>query len=101
MSYALTMRTLMQALRQAAADHNWSAVRNVDLKIAELLTAVRGKPLDATDSKALDELREIHRQVRDYCQGQSDIIANKMALAMRNREGATAYAAFMDAEDMG
>ena len=101
MSYALTMRTLMQALRHAAADHNWPAVKNVDLKIAELLTAVQGRPLDAADSQALSELQEIHRQVRDYCQGQSDIIADKMALAMRNREGATAYAAFMDTGDLG
>ena len=101
MSYALTMQALMQALRQAAADHNWPAVRNADLKIAELLTAVQGKPLNAADRDALNALRDTHRQVRDYCQGQSDILANKMALAMRNREGATAYAAFMDAGDLG
>ncbi|MTH46181.1 hypothetical protein [Intestinirhabdus alba] len=100
MSDALTMGTLRQALRQAAADHNWPAVVNVDRQIAELLTAIRGKTLNAEERQALQALRDIHRQVFEYCQGQSGIIADKMALTMRNREGAAAYAAFMDEGDL-
>lgn len=91
----------MASLRQAAASHNWPVVQHIDLQIAELLGVIRDKPLDAVECKALQELRVMHRQICEYCQEQSDLIASKMTLAMRNREGATAYAAFMDAEDVG
>lgn len=94
------IQTLTQALRKATEDHNWPAVVNVDARIAELLTAIRGKALAAEHQQALAALKKVHQQARDYCQGQSDILAAKMALAARNREGATAYAQFMDDEGM-
>lgn len=100
MSMLHAIETLSLALRQAAENHNWSAVLNVDSKIADLLTALQGNTLAAAERQALDKLQKIHRQARDYCQGQSDIVAAKMNLATRNREGAAAYALFMDEEDM-
>lgn len=100
MSVQHAMQTLTQALRQATEDHNWPSVVNVDAKIAELLTAIQGKKLDAAERQALDALKKVHQQARDYCQGQSDMLAAKMSLAARNREGAMAYAQFMDDEGM-
>ncbi|MGL5700703.1 MAG: hypothetical protein ACRCYL_15985 [Kluyvera sp.] len=100
MSTLHAIQTLTQALRQATEDHNWPAVVNVDAKIAELLTALQGKSLEASEQQALDALKETHRQAREYCQGQSDMLAAKMSLAARNREGASAYALFTDDEGM-
>lgn len=100
MSMQHAIQTLTQALRQATEDHNWPSVVNVDAKIAELLTAIQGKNLDAVERQALDALKKVHQQARDYCQGQSDMLAAKMNLAARNREGAMAYAQFMDDEGM-
>lgn len=94
------IQTLTQALRQATEDHNWPSVVNVDAKIAELLAAIQGKNLDAAERQALDALKKVHQQARDYCQGQSDMLAAKMSLVARNREGASAYAQFMDDEGM-
>lgn len=94
------IQTLTQSLRQATEDHNWPSVVNVDAKIAELLTAIQGKNLSVAERQAMDNLKKVHQQARDYCQGQSDMLAAKMNLATRNREGATAYAQFMDDEGM-
>lgn len=94
------IQTLTQALRKATEDHNWPAVTNVDAKIAELLTAIRGKALATEHQQALAALKKVHQQALDYCQGQSDILAAKMALASRNREGVSAYAQFMDEGDL-
>lgn len=100
MSYVSPLQALAQALRQAASDHDWPAVQRVDLQVATLLGEMKGKTLSAAEQQARDALQHIHRQAHDYCQGQLDIIERKMALSVRNREGATAYAAFMDAEDL-
>ncbi|MFU0880999.1 hypothetical protein ACM26M_07120 [Kluyvera cryocrescens] len=100
MSTLHAIQVLTQALRQATEDHNWPAVVNVDAKIAELLTAIQGKTLGAAEHQALDALKKTHQQARDYCQGQSDMLAEKMSLAARNREGASAYALFTDDEGM-
>ena len=67
-----------------------------DHKIAELLRAIQGKSLEAAEREAMDALKKTHQQARDYCQGQSDMLAEKMSLSVRNREGATAYALFTD-----
>lgn len=96
MSMAHAIQHLAQAMRQAAADHNWPALLHIDAEIALLLTELKGKHLDEQARQAMALLQKIHAQTRDYCQGQSDMLAIKMAVSMRNREGATAYAAFMD-----
>lgn len=96
MSALHSIQVLTQALRQATEDHNWPAVVNVDAKIAELLRAIQGKSLEAAEREAMDALKKTHQQARDYCQGQSDMLAEKMGLSVRNREGATAYALFTD-----
>ena len=94
------IQALTRGLRQATEDHNWSAVMNVDAKIAELLTAIQGKTLEVDERQALDNLKKIHLQARDYCQVESDKLAVKLNLTMRNREGAAAYAQFADDEGM-
>lgn len=96
MSALHAIQVLTQALRQATEDHNWPAVVNVDAKIAEMLRAIQGKILDPAEREAMDALKKTHQQARDYCQGQSDILAEKMSLSVRNREGAAAYALFTD-----
>lgn len=101
MSHLTSLQTLAQSLRQVTADHNWPAVQRVDGEIAALMTEIRGTTLSSAEQQALDTLRQIHLQARDYCQGQMAIVEAKMSLSVRNREGATAYAAFMDAEDLG
>lgn len=100
MSRLHAIQSLTQALRKATEDHNWPAVLSTDASIAELLTALRGKNLDAAESLALATLKKLYQQVRDYCQNQSDIVAEKMNLASRNREGTMAYALFMDEGEM-
>ena len=100
MSYQASLQTLAQSLRQATADHQWPAVQRIDGDIAALLGEIKGKTLDNAEQQALETLKRIHQQARDYCMGQLEIVEAKMALSVRNREGATAYAAFMDAEDL-
>ena len=100
MSYLSSLQTLAATLRQVTADHNWPAVQRADGEIAALLADIRGKTLNGAEQQALKSLTNIHRQAREYCMGQLEIVEAKMALSVRNREGATAYAAFMDAEDL-
>lgn len=100
MSTLHRIQTLTHALRQAAQDHNWPAVMNVDTRIAGLLTDIRGEVLDGPARQALALLKQTHQQACDYCQGQSEILAARMRQATRNREGASAYALFMDDEGM-
>ena len=100
MSTLHAVQVLTKALRQATEDHNWPAVQNVDAKIAELLSAIEHNMLTAEEQQALANLKKLHQQARDYCQGQSDMLAAKMSLMVRNREGATAYAQFMDDGEM-
>lgn len=100
MSYQATLQNLAQSLRQATADHQWPAVQRIDSDIAVALVGIQGKTLTPAEQQALDTLKRIHQQARDYCMGQLEMIEAKMALSVRNREGATAYAAFMDPEDL-
>ncbi|MEO3989831.1 hypothetical protein [Pseudocitrobacter cyperus] len=100
MSYLLSLQTLAQTLRQATADHHWPMVQRIDGDIAQLLGEIQGKALNTAEQQALEHLQRIHRQAREYCMGQLEIIEAKMARSVRNREGATAYAAFMDTEDL-
>ncbi|UGS41812.1 hypothetical protein [Pseudocitrobacter corydidari] len=100
MSYLSSLQTLAQTLRQVTADHQWPAVQRVDGEIAALLGEIQGETLDNNEQQALATLKRIHQQAREYCMGQLEIVEAKMALSVRNREGATAYAAFMDAEDL-
>ncbi|MCT4700666.1 flagellar protein FliT [Enterobacteriaceae bacterium H20N1] len=91
---------LGRALSQAASQRDWPQVQEVDKQIAALLSALQGKPLADEKRAALKSLQQIHHQVNKLCQQQSDELERKMALGRRNREGAVAYAAFMDDEDL-
>jgi outer membrane PBP1 activator LpoA protein len=96
-----TLLALGRTLKQAAEDHQWAEVQRVDADIATLLASLKGVTPDVPLYQALQAVRQLHQQVMDAAQAQSDVLAQKMALARRNREGASAYATFMDAEDLG
>jgi hypothetical protein len=75
-------------------------VQDVDKQIAALLSTLSGTPLSDEKRAALKALQQIHRQVNETCRLESEDLERKMALGRRNREGAVAYAAFMDDEDL-
>lgn len=87
---------LGHALKSAAADRNWPEVMRVDAQLAAMLVSLRGRPLTPAMEQVLNEVQHLHTQVMRYCQTSSDILAEKMALSRRNREGAAAYAIFAD-----
>jgi hypothetical protein len=91
---------LGRALTQAASQSDWSQVQEVDKQIAALLSSLSGTPLSDEKRAALKALQQIHRQVNETCRLESEDLERKMALGRRNREGAVAYAAFMDDEDL-
>lgn len=91
---------LGRALSQAASQGDWPQVQDVDKQIAALLNALQGKPISDEKRAALQSLLQIHHQVSKLCQQHSDELEQKMALGRRNREGAVAYAAFMNDEDL-
>lgn len=94
------MHYLGRALTQAASQSDWSQVQNVDKQIAAMLSALSGKPLSDEKRAALKALKQIHHQVNACCRLESEELERKMALGRRNHEGAVAYAAFMDDEDL-
>ncbi|CAD5351742.1 TPA: flagellar protein FliT [Enterobacter cancerogenus] len=95
------MRYLARSLTHAASQHDWPAMQDVDAQIAALLASLKGQTLSAEKREALADLQQTHANVSRFCQAQSDDLEQKMASARRNREGATAYALFADAEDRG
>lgn len=100
MSTVTALLTLGHALKQAASEHDWQEVERTDRKLADALSALQDHPREPELLGALNEVHHLHKQVMHYCQTQSDILAEKMALSRRNREGATAYALFMDDGEM-
>ncbi|WP_368543875.1 flagellar protein FliT [Enterobacter soli] len=95
------MRFLARSLEHSASQHDWPAVQDVDARIAALLTSLKGQTLTAEKRDALEALRQAHARVSEYCQTQSDELEKQIARTRRNQEGATAYAQFAGAEDMG
>jgi len=101
MSQAKTLLALGEALKQAAAEGRWTEVERVDVSLAKFLASLSSVTPDAPLRQALTTVSRLHQQVRDCAQVESDVLEQKMALSRRNREGASAYASFMDAEDFG
>ncbi|SNY67958.1 hypothetical protein [Enterobacter sp. CC120223-11] len=101
MSQVKTLRALGEALKQAAAEGRWAEVQRVDVRLAKFLASLSAVTPDEPLRQALSAVRDLHQQVRECAQVESDVLAQKMALSRRNREGASAYAGFMDAEDFG
>lgn len=101
MSQAKNLLALGDALKQAAAEGRWAEVERVDVTLAKFLASLSSVTLDATLRQALQTVSKLHQQVRDCAQVESDVLEQKMALSRRNREGASAYASFMDAGDLG
>lgn len=91
---------LARALQQAASQQDWPQVQEVDTQIAALLTVLHGKSLTEDKRAALAALRDVHHQVNLLCREASAELEQKMALGRRNHEGAVAYAAFMNDEDV-
>ncbi|MEW5558688.1 hypothetical protein AB1287_00235 [Enterobacter asburiae] len=100
MSQAKTLLALGEALKQAAAEGRWAEVERVDVSLAKFLASLSSVTPDEPLRQALNTVSKLHQQVRDCAQVESDVLAQKMALSRRNREGASAYASFMDAEDL-
>ena len=89
---------LARELEQAASHKSWPKVQQVDKQIALFLNDLKGQTLSPSLVKDLAELRQIHQRVYRICQQESALLEEKMARARNNREGATAYAAFMTTE---
>ncbi|MGC6096697.1 hypothetical protein [Citrobacter portucalensis] len=100
MSQAKTLLALGEALKQAAVEGRWEEVERVNVSLAEFLAPLSLVTPDASLRQALNTVSKLHQQVRDCAQVESDVLAQKMAFSRRNREGASAYASFMDAEDL-
>lgn len=96
MSSAQALRALGSALGQAAADGNWQEVQHIDEKLAALLASLRGSSPAPDLRQALNDVQQQHKQVLACCRTQSELLAEKMALSRRNREGASAYALFTE-----
>ncbi|UQC69599.1 hypothetical protein C0560_01895 [Lelliottia sp. AC1] len=95
------MRFLARSLEQAASQHDWPKMQEVDAQIAGLLISLQGQTLTAEKREALTALRTVHQQASQYSQQQSDELEQQMARARRNREGASAYAQFADVGERG
>ncbi|MBF4167763.1 flagellar protein FliT [Enterobacter hormaechei] len=95
------MRFLARSLEQAASQHDWPTMQDVDAQIAALLTALKGQTLSTEKREALAALQQVHARVSQFCQTQSDALEKQIARTRRNQEGATAYAHFASAEDLG
>lgn len=95
------MRFLARSLEQAASQHDWPKMQEVDAQIAGLLISLQGQTLTAEKRESLTALRTVHQQVSQYSQQQSDELEQQMARARRNREGASAYAQFADVGERG
>lgn len=101
MSQAKNLLALGDALKQAAAEGRWAEVERVDASLAKFLASLSLVTPDTPLRQALNTVSKLHQQVRDCAQVESDVLEQKMTLSRRNREGASAYASFMDAEDLG
>lgn len=101
MSQVKTLLALGAALKQAAAEGRWAEVQRVDVSLATFLASLSAVTPDAPLREALNAVRSLHQQVMECAQVECDVLAQKMALSRRNREGASAYASFTDAEDLG
>lgn len=87
---------LGQTLKQAADEGDWASVQRTDLQLADALFSLRGRTHAPEMRQALDAVRQLHAQAMHECGEQRDSLAKKMALSLRNREGAAAYATFAD-----
>jgi enoyl-CoA hydratase/carnithine racemase len=96
-----TLQGLGLALKKAASEGDWIEVERVDARLAEFLTQLKGTGQNAALRQTLEAVRQLHQKVLDCAQVESDLLEQKMALTRRNREGASAYASFMDAEELG
>lgn len=93
------MRFLARSLEQAASQHDWPRLQDVDARIAAMLTALKGQTLTAEKRDALAALKQVHARVSQFCQTRSDELEKQLARTRRNQEGATAYARFAGAEE--
>ena len=101
MTEVRALLALGQRLEQAAREGDWATVQRADLQLADALFALRGRAHNAEMRQALDAVRQQHASAMRACGAQRDALAKKMALSLRNREGAAAYATFADDRTAG
>lgn len=88
-----------RALGAAAGKGDWESVESLDRDIARLLQTLSQQPLSEQKRKALVKLQHTHQQVLRLAQHSSQQLQQKMAQLPDQREGAQAYAAFMDEDN--
>ena len=89
---------LTRALASAAQDADWEKVAQLDGEIAALLSVLQKQPLLESGRLALSKLQKVHRDVQLIGQRHSQQLQLKMAQLHQQRDGAQAYAAFIDEE---
>ncbi|MGZ0750826.1 flagellar protein FliT [Kluyvera sichuanensis] len=89
---------LTRALASAARDADWDKVAQLDGEIAALLGVLQKQPLLEPKRLALSKLQKVHKEVLLLAQRHSQQLELKMAQLHQQRDGAQAYAAFMDEE---
>lgn len=85
-----------RALAAAAREADWEKIAQLDAEIAALLAALHKQPLMAQKRAALKKLQQVHQQALQRCQLHSQQLRQKMTQLYRQRDGAQAYAAYMD-----
>lgn len=88
-----------RALATAASKGEWEKVGLLDSDIAQLLQALGQHPVSDQKRHALAQLRHTHQQVLLLAQRSSQQLQQKMTQLHDQREGAQAYAAFMDEDN--
>lgn len=92
------IQSLTHELEKRANNKEWLKVQHIDKQIASLLLDLKVRTLTPSVQCELDKLHRVHKSVYQYCQQESDALEEKMSLALKNREGASAYATFVTNE---
>lgn len=88
------------ALAAAADQQDWDRVASLDNEIAALLQTLQNQAINPPKRDALAKLQRCHRQVMEQARSVSRQLEHKMAQLLEQREGAQAYAAFMDEDNL-
>lgn len=87
------LRLWAQGLREASRNRDWQAVARLD---AELAAALRQWPSLAgwnpAERQALDLLKQVHTQVREFCAAEMRNLGETLELMRQGRDRWQAYA---------
>lgn len=87
-----------RALATAGKEADWEKIAQLDSDIAALLSTLQHQPLIEPKRAALQKLQRVHQQVLQLGQQHSQALQQKMTQLHHQREGAQAYAAYMEDE---